>query len=240
MTQIGEGVAVTTITVDADKCPFCGKDEHDFPEKKKVDISKIKSIPAALNCGNLSPMQEKGKYGRARHHMIPAHQCYTKLQRIAEMGEAVGYDINNEKNGIPLPTVWNKYKINGKRINFGKLNEDQKNHIRNNAMRETGAQWHVGNHHYEIPEMEDTTDGMSDEGELDHYPYDIVVLKKLRKTADKARSKNLCETNDQDKVKLDLDKLCKEIKTKLNKFKDNPSSSHPYYVSKWAMSFKND
>jgi len=238
MTQLGEGIAITTIAVDANKCPFCDRDEHDFPEKKKVDVSQIKSKPASLGCGDLSPKQEKGKYGRARHHMIPAHQCYTKVLRIARRGEAVGYDINNKKNGIPLPTVWNEYEVNGENVNFGDLPETEKDKIRNSVMRETGAQWHVGNHHYETPEMEDATDGMSDEGELDHQPYDIVVLKKLRKIADKARSKKLCDTDEQDKVTLDLDKLCKEIETKLNKFKSNPSSSKQYFVSKWAMAFK--
>lgn len=170
--------------------------------------------------------------------MIPAKQCYTKLHRIAAMGQSVGYNINGEQNGIPLPTVWNKYKVNGKSVNFGKIDdENEKDKIRFAAMKATGAQWHVGNHHYDMPEAEDKTDDMTDEGELDHLPYDEVVLKELLKIADKAVSKHLCEDDEQDKIKEKLDALCKKIETKLNNFNKNPKTSFPYYVSKWALKF---
>ena len=240
MSQIGELVEKANEEFGKDKCPFCNQNEHPWPKKKKVDINKIRSKPRSLGCGNLSPKQSRGKYGRARHHMIPVHQCYTKLHRIAAMGQSVGYNINGKQNGIPLPTVWNKYKISGKSelVNFGEIKEeDKKNKIRWTAMKKTGAQWHVGNHHYDMPDKEEQTEDMDDEGELDHEPYDSVVLRKLLKIADKAVSAHLCETNNQDKIKKALDGLCKEIKDGLNAFKDNPDNSKPYYVSKVALDY---
>lgn len=237
--EIGEAVHVSNVTMEADKCVFCGEKEHDFPEKKKVDISKIKSKPKNLGCGDLSPKQEKGKYGRARHHMIPVHQCYTKLNRIVQMAESVSYDINGKQNGIPLPTCWNPYKVNGKNINFGKIEDEEiKNGIRNAAMRDTGAQWHVGNHHYDIPEKEDTTEDMEDEGDLDHQPYDEAVLWALLAIADKFGTPSICEEDKQEKIKDYLDKLYSDIKKKLNNFASNPSKSYPYYVSLYAMKFE--
>jgi len=242
MTEIGEKVNQANIKFEKGTCPFCNKPEHPWegPKKKKVDISKIKSKPKKLGCGSLKPKESEGKYGRARHHMIPVHQCYTRLWRIAEMGESVGYDINGKQNGIPLPTVWNKYNVDGVSVNFGDIKDEaKKNEIRWAAMKATGAQWHVGNHHYDVPEKEDTTEDMDDEGELNHQPYDSVVLRKLLKIADKVVSKNFCETEDQDKVKLLLDELCKQIKKNLNAFGDNPKNSYPYYVSRVALDYEN-
>jgi hypothetical protein len=240
--EIGEKIAKANELFGEDKCPFCNKAEHPFPDKKKIDISKIKSKPASLGCGDLSPKQAPGKYGRAKHHLIPAHQCYTRLHRIAAMGQSVGYDINGKQNGIPLPTVWNRYVVNGESVKFGDLDDSdpEKNEIRNRAMKATGAQWHVGNHHYDIPELEDSTEDMGDEGELDHKPYDEVVLQKLLDIADKLVSHNLCETDEQDKVKEFLDKLCKEIHKSLTDFENGTEKSFPYYVSKWAMAYKNN
>lgn len=76
-----------------------------------------------------------------------------------------------------------------------------------------------------------------DEGELDHLPYDEVVLWELLGIADMTVAAHLCEADDQSKVKEALDELCKEIKSKLNAFKDNPSSSHPYYVSRSSLEY---
>ena len=237
--DIGEVVHVSNITLGPDQCPFCGNAEHDFPEKQDVDISKVKSKPKSLGCGCLTPKEKCGKYGRARHHMIPVHQCYTRLKRIVTMAESVKYDINGKQNGIPLPTCSNPYTVNGKEINFGKIEDQEvKNEIRNAAMRETGAQWHVGNHHYDIPEKEDTTDGMEDEGELDHQPYDIVVLRDLLRIADQFGVPSICEEEKQDSIKELLDELCDEISSKLNAFADDPSKSYPYYVSLYAMNFE--
>jgi hypothetical protein len=86
--------------------------------------------------------------------------------------------------------------------------------------------------------MEDTTEDMGDEGELDHQPYDEVVLWELIDIADQAVSDNLCESDEQDSIKGQLDELCEEINTCLINFKNSPKKSHPYYVSKWAMAYK--
>jgi len=232
MTEIGEKVDQANIKLEKGTCPFCNKAEHPWPEKKKVDISKIKSSPKKLGDDSLAPEESEGKYGRARHHMVPVHQCYTRLRRIAEMGQSAGYDINGKQNGIPLPTVWNKYNVDGISVNFGDIKDEaKKNEIRTAAMNETGAQWHVGNHHYDIPEKEDATENMEDEGELDHKPYDSAVLRELLKISDRVVSANLCDTEEQDKIKPLLDGLCDEIRERLDAFKDNPKNSFPYYVS---------
>ena len=157
------------------------------------------------------------------------------------MGQSVGYDINGMQNGIPLPTVWNKYNVDGIMLNFGEIkDENKKNEIRSSAMSVTGSQWHVGNHHFDDPQNEDSTEEMDDEGDLDHHPYDEVILWKLIGIADNAVTAGLCKTQDQTEIKNDLDELCKEIRDCLNDFKNGSEKSYPYYVSEWAMKFKKD
>jgi len=238
MTEIAELVAAPTVQLSSDKCPFCNKSPHDYPAKTKdPDLDTIVSKPAQLKCKTISG-GGPGKYSTAKHHMIPAIQCFKQVRRLAAMALSVGWDVNDPKNGIPLPTVRNQYTRNdGTQENFGRLTHDEKEMIRNGVMQQLGKQWHVGNHHYEIPSTaESTTEEMSDEGSLDHEPYDIVVVRRLLEILSELFDENLCEDDNQEEVKSELDDLCQEIKDKLNAFKE-PKSSYPFYVSRAALQF---
>lgn len=59
MTDIGEAVQESNDNFGKNKCPFCNKDEHPWPEKKPIDISKIKSTPSTLKCDDLDPEQKQ-------------------------------------------------------------------------------------------------------------------------------------------------------------------------------------
>jgi hypothetical protein len=242
--ELGELAAAAPMFLEdsPDKCPFCGKplkgEPHTKDEvEKDTDPDKIKSEPRKLNCKDLSPKQIKGKYGRARHHIIPAIQCFKMVVRVARMALQVDYEINNKKNGIPLPTVWNPYKINGSSYKFGDLSEPQKNQICNTVMYELGAQWHVGNHAYSIDESE--TEDMNDEGEIDHQPYDVEVIKCLIRLGLEIEEAKFCENKkDKNAIKELLDELSDEIiRDKLNAFKAIPSNSAPFFVSAAALKY---
>ena len=172
------------------------------------------------------------------------------------MALSAGYDINDPSNGIPLPTVKNQYRLNKNdgsypvenrqdatsAKNFGKLDDDEKITIRNHWMETLGAQWHVGNHHYEVNgENEEDPEGMSDEGAIDHAPYDIEVVKALIKEGRKLIKFNLCKTDEDhsETIKNIMNAISKDIKTKLNRFKNNPKDSYPFYVSIAALNFAN-
>lgn len=242
--EVGElaHVAPAFMEDSSDKCPFCGKSMKGKPHTEKeaekdTDPEKIKSKPGSLGCGHLSPKEKRGRYGRARHHIIPAIQCFKRIPRVARMALLVDYDINNKKNGIPLPTVWNPYTVGGASMKFGELSGAQKDEIRDDVMQELGAQWHVGNHAYKIKESE--TEDMDDEGKIDHQPYDIEVIKCLIKLGLKVEQAKICEKNkDKNKIKDYLDKLSDvTIRTKLNNFKKAPPSSKPFYVSAAALKY---
>ncbi len=239
--EVGELVAAPNKSFDKEKCPFCGDPPHDFLGKDdEADIEKIKSDPSQLDCPDLVPKQHRGAYGRARHHLIPAIQCFKQLRQLATMAISVGYDINDPPNGISLPTVWNKYDINEKKQQkFGDLEGFEKDQIRYKVMNDLGLQWHVGNHHYNIPIDEDSTENMSDEGSLDHQSYDIVVVEKLLEIHDTATKASLCEKKKQKNIKYRLEKLSVEIEEKLKAF-SNPKDSDPYFVSYAALKFSKD
>lgn len=245
MTEIAEMVAAPNLAFSEDKCPFCNKDPNADPhdsQPEEVDIDKIKSIPS--NLGDLSIGQKQGDFGRARHHLIPAIQCFKQVRRLAKMALLAGYDINNTNNGIGLPTVWNMYEVDGydEPQNFGDLKEhpiNEKEIIRNKVMKKKGLQWHVGNHHYTVPKDECRTENMSDEGSLDHDPYDVVVVRELLRIMNSLRKADLCDDGNQDKVVSELDELCKKIRAKLKAFKV-PKKSKPYFVSQAALKFMMD
>jgi hypothetical protein len=249
MSEVGELVGAPMVEVQKDECPFCGKSPHDSKWENKKPNMKVVSRPKNLGDLPLTPPKKKGCYGRARHHIIPAIQCFAMLPRLVAMASMVNYNINAKENGIGLPTVWNPYKLsNGTPVKFGDLKKDdpEKKRIQYDAMRTTKAQWHVGNHHWKPdkgPEGECGTEDMADEGKIDHGSYDMEVIKRLFDFMCNVLAAELCEDpeDNSEEVKKRLEEISNvEIRGKLNNFKTNPSESKPFFVSLPAYNFAKD
>lgn len=241
MTQIGEAVAMAAAT--SDECIYCGKKENheNKTKKKEPDLKSVKSLPASLGCAH--PMLVSaipGKYTKANHHIIPVKQCFIKVKRLAQIALSVNYNINSSTNGIALPTVCNPYSYKGKTQNFGMFKPSSvKDEIAMSMMKETGMQWHVGHHAYKINET--ASSDASDEGEINHLPYDKEVQKMLIDICIEFYEKEFCQTDEDeaDNIKAQLDDICVTIKSKLDAFKSAPKSSTPFYVSKVALRYAN-
>jgi hypothetical protein len=248
MTQLGELLKVS-VALDKqvkDKCPFCGKAPHEFGSDKPEKLSDdVKSRPKALGCAEFA----KGKsadiyrYTTAAHHLICAIQCYAQVKTLVRMGNLVGYDINCAQNGLPLPTVFNKYH----RKNFGQLSDEKisggfsdQDKIAYGVMDRTRAQWHVGHHAFEVTiEEYDETEGGEDAEYAHVTSYDCEVIKVLLRIAKLSINTDLCEEkkNDDD-FKQTMNDLSKEIASQLAKFDSpNPYASTPLFVSDRAVQY---
>jgi hypothetical protein len=257
MTEVKELVATMNARFKEEKCPFCqkkpvGHETGSNPDKKKP--KKIVSKPSSLKCDPVSG-GGVGKHTTAQHHLICAIQCFAKVRRLAAMATIIGYDINAPRNGLGLPTVKNQYdakvtdKRTGKRkrtkMNYGKLQDDEKRVIANRVMRLTKAQWHVGDHDTELqlPDDYDTEEGGEDSEYMHFFSYDGAVIERLYKIALAWIKFDVCKEEDdkRDDLKAELDKLSDDIKAKLKQFKArNPWGSLPYFVSDRAYRYALD
>lgn len=238
MTEILE--AATMVAASQDECIYCGKKEkHENKTKKnEPDLSTVKSLPDNLKCSHLKlEAAIPGKYTKANHHIIPVKQCFLKVKKLAQIALSVSYDINSPTNGIALPTVCNMYNSHGKIQNFGQFSSAVKDEIAMNMMQETGMQWHVGHHAYELNET--ASSDAPDEGEINHLPYDKEVQRLLVGICIDFYRNEYCQTekDESEKIKAQLDEICKAIRTKLDSFAADPKNSTPFYVSKVASKY---
>ncbi|WP_224372324.1 AHH domain-containing protein [Hyalangium versicolor] len=232
--ELNERVNAQMLESSPDTCPFCNKARHELAWEEKGDPDqKIVSRPSSLNCPDL-PGSAPGAYGRARHHIVPAIQCFAVVKRFARMALLVGYNINDPKNGISLPTVKNPYQYNGRQLNYGDLPPNVQEDIANKAMKTTGGQWHVGHHEWKY------IDELEDEGEIPHEPYNKAVIQRLIDEAQILERAGLCEEKDdpKDKVRTIMENISNvEIRDKLKAFAEQPTKSAPYYVSYLALKY---
>ena len=245
MTDIGEKVSIANETDEADKCPFCGKADCDgFKERKKQVTTKVISKPKQLNCGTVSGGGE-GKWTTAFHHIICAKQCYAKLKPLVRMGTMFEYDINDQKNGVGLPTLKNKYdgKIwgseadKGTKKKYGELDDRQKQKVADYVIENTKKQWHVGHHSFERLDSWDVEESAREDGMLHENTYDNSVLQMLYEIYEAIHEfgLNLCEDPEDrtDEFKQVMDDLSQEIKSDIEKFSTSePWKSNPFFVSK--------
>lgn len=259
--EVGEGVAVPPVdVVDEDKCPFCNKEPVGHATKKPEDVNdEVKSVPSALKCDASSWRGASGAhrssgdrpYTLAQHHLISAIQCYAQVRRLVRMGNMVGYDINNPKNGIGLPTThWRlKYPQGGEKVKYGDLSDDGKQSVAFALMRELGAQWHVGHHAFDVSVSQAALDSWQEKGadELDQddvpheVSYDALIIGRLLQLL-KSFPEEMCTDEDRDsKFKSGMDELSEDIKSHLSKFNGSdgakPGDSSPLFVSMQAYRF---
>jgi len=227
-------------TAASDKCPFCGNDPHGFGKNEDAKPSlEVKSIPSSLGCAEISG-GGPGRYTTAAHHLICAIQCYKQVRRLVRMGSLVGYDINSSPNGMPLPTVCNKYRNNT--VNYSKLGEEvdedglsEKDRVAFAMMDATRAQWHVGSHSFEIKiEDYDTTEGGDSQEYLHTTSYDNEVIRLLLEIVTDFGRDELCakDKDNRDTFINTMNDISDSIKTKLKEFEQsNPIASSPLFVS---------
>ena len=239
----------TPATDDKTKCPFCGKDLHDFEKKEKDQKTKVKSKPSSLGCGK--PYRGgAGTWTTAAHHLICAKQCYARLVPLVRMASMAGYDINASPNGLALPTLKNKYDgerwsddtaDKGKKEKYGDLKDPQKQRVANWAMDQTKAQWHVGHHSFE-QQIDWDIEEFGEDDEMPHgTSYDNQVLEELYEIFNTFKEEPLfCEEpkDSGSDIKKALDDLSKEIKEAIEQFKaGKPRKSFPYFVSQRAVKY---
>ena len=197
MTELIEGVMLALPVMGKDKCPICEKAPHPkrTTQDKKDGKGCLKSIPANLGCAALPPLPDLPNYATAAHHLIPANQCLKSFQRLSQMCDCVGYDVNNAANGLPLPTCGqqslNRYRTAaGGTAKYGNLDLADKKNAAFVIMQGLNRQWHVGHHDWAL-DLE--TDGAA------HVEnYDKRVKVKLRDLEKDIRSEgdSICEPPD--------------------------------------------
>jgi hypothetical protein len=244
-------VANTSDAAKDDKCPFCHKKPIGHATKKPKEVNdKVTSVPSDLGCTIDRGTIDDLPYTTAQHHLISAMQCYARIRRLVRMGNMVGYDINNPTNGIGLPTTHHtlKYPKGTKKVKYGDLDEPEgKRDVAFRLMKALGAQWHVGHHAFDVAvnkkDVDSWDEGGPDEQDTDDLPhetsYDVRMISKLFNLL-KSIPKDLCEEpKKDDKFKSQMDKISKQIRTKLEKFKkgSNPAHSSPLFVSLRAYEY---
>lgn len=238
--QVGERAEalIDYFAVDADGCPFCFMPRHDSPTVGDASDIPVVSLPAEIGCEPI-PGAGAGRYATARHHLVPALQCYAKVPQLVRMGDAVSFDINHPGNGMALPTVAGPYLLDGAQKGFGELPESRRVLIARYWMRELASQWHDGDGHLDRPLEERDPAGMEDEGSLDHPGYDQVVIARLMREMAQLATARPCQ-DDQDRSAEIRERLQAisdvEIRGKLSAFAE-PRASHPFFVSRYAWAF---
>ncbi len=233
MTEVGEGVALPEVTPD--KCPICEKAPH--PDRTTTDKKEgrgcLDSKPKNLGCSQIIQDPLLPNYATAAHHIIPAIQCLKRFPRLSQMCESVGYDVNNSKNGMPLPTCGqrslNSYQnSSGGHVKFGRLVDEDKDDVAYLIMEGLDMQWHVGHHDWKIDYETD--------GEIHPENYDKLVKTKLRDLEKDAQrgGDSICEPPDESEsgsaLISEMNALSAEIEAQVKAWSS-------YFVSARACTF---
>lgn len=242
MSNVGES-SFGLPAVGDDKCPICNRKKHKTTKDKEENKGQLESIPENLECETIPQHPDIAYYATAAHHIIPVNQCLAKFHRLRQMAEAVGYNVNNKKNGLSLPTVGqqneNNYYLN--KLQYGELELEDKKEVAFEVMEYVdslkpkitfGAQWHPSHHNWSF----DTVKKLSfDTDDIPHNDtnYEEKVNRRLKDIeANLVEDKSKCKRDangerGRDVIKK-LDNLSTQISYKIRRWKT-------YYVS--AMSY---
>lgn len=218
-------------------CELAETDESINAAQLKNNIGRDEFDLYAMECGNIATTLFKFKkdefntYSVAHHHIIPANQCFKQYPEIVKLGNYYGYDINNAKNGICLPTMNQGY--DGQDL-------DLKLEIAFEAMEKLGKQWHKGPHGYSS--LTYKINQAIDELFIDCEPikdYKTSVDEYLEQFRGRLESENKCRAENYEKAKTEfcaaMDHISGKIANKLRKFETEPKKSHSFFVSKIAL-----
>ena len=190
----------------------------------------------------------EGGWRIAAHHMISGNQVLMMKDAqgnllygdIVKLANYFGYDINNAKNCIMLPTNEN---------NFGQREPLTKIANAYEVMWLMGRQWHVGGHEYNLSKdiLENLKDYYTKNPDQYPTPGDPLFFKNyktaMKEEMDKIQSgirdqcwKKNYERKRQKFIAL-LDKVSGNVEEKLTAFENNPRKSFPFFVSKVAVEY---
>jgi hypothetical protein len=224
--QVGETAEalIDLFASDGELCPCCWRAKHPSATLREAP-AVIESHPDQLGLDDL-PSVGDGRHGTARHHLIPPTQAWARVERLARIGAAVGFDINHPGNGIALPCPAAAYRDGDRSVPFDALAEDQRARIARFWMRELGLPWH------------DAADA-PDEGALDHPGYDQAVIARLVRELALITLAAPCrdEVDRSQELRWRLEAISDEIRAKLTAFAQDPRASAPFVVSVAAAAF---
>lgn len=160
MTEIGEGIAVTTVRLSEHKCVFCGKAEHDNKKKDEVKPTKWKRTSNFEGVGGNFAGQKKALYPNNEsppnstyrsegHHCLAFSAFITGAKKNARDRFAAlnhylkekGYDPSNKNNCIDLPGR----KVQGDDDEHAQFKEFEKSVLAGKPL-----QMHIGGHSKEF------------------------------------------------------------------------------------------
>jgi hypothetical protein len=223
MTQIGEAAEALPdfFAGDGELCPCCLRPRHPSATLREAPAT-IESRPDRLGIDDL-PGSGDGRYTTARHHLVPAKPCWARVDRLARIGAAVGFDINHAGNGEALPAPAASYRGDEGATSFDRLDRLQQARVARFWMRELGRQWH---------DQADT----ADESPLDHPGYDQAVIARLVRELALLTMAAPCraEADRSEEIRARLEAISGEIRAKLDAFASDPRASAPFFVSSAA------
>jgi hypothetical protein len=180
------------------------------------------------NINASSPVQYK-MYSIAHHHIVPVNQCFKTFEEIVKLANYYNYNINRAENGICLPTMNEGYDKNIFNL---------KKEVAFYAMEKIGKQWHKGGHKYSCDKIREDVDKVLQKPFIN---YQQAVCDELRKFTNKLLETPKCRADNYEEQAIEfeiaMNHICERIEKKLQKFKETPKKSYPYYVSKLAFYF---
>lgn len=235
---------------------FCAKPELDNNSaelKRQFERDRFQEYSDYINVHN----RLRGEYpeygwGYEGHHIISGNQVFMaresngdlKYGHLLKLAYMCGYDINNAKNCILLPSMARREGP------WGCLDEYVKEAKAFDVMDIMKKQWHLGGHAYSISKdslkyYKPTEEQLLSSEINEYFPnYATSVKAKLTKIND-IYSRSLCwkERNSREfryKFIKRLNAISEEIEQALLSFEKKPKNSFPYFVSKQSVDYAYD
>lgn len=197
-----------------------------------------------------SKIGDKFECKPAYHHIISGNQCLNKNKFLVTLANFYGYDVNNSKNAVILPTISKKDK---------NVSNEEWTRAKYDVIRETGSQLHLGNHAYGSNfDFESGSEYMRDDvAELKDFiyndetkkiaDYQSVVDSHLERIAynhknvlkDSCRMSVSPEQKEAEKKAFFelMDNLSADIKESILDYPTSEAYTENFYVSNFAMAY---
>lgn len=180
----------------------------------------------------------------AAHHLISGDQVFSKLPELVTIANQCGYDINNARNCVILPT---NYDAKPLALRQAADSEDDTVETGNrvsawDAMSLSRMQWH-GSHHVYMKSLNTLNDIDLIKSRIKFFTkkeparelkdYAALLFEEMEKVRSYFNNRPVCGAAFVSR----LDNICAKIRAKLADFADGYHKSYPWYVSREAFSF---
>lgn len=219
--------------------------ESDSPDS--IPLKKTKAHKVYLESHNIAPQNPNQGWRYAAHHLISGNQVFAHFTDLALIANQCGYDINNARNCIMLPTNETGFGTRPSSFRTEKSSED--NNIETgkkisawDTMSLARMQWHVGGHSY-MKTMYKSNDieliksrikfFTKTEPDKELRDYAALLTEELSRISAFFNNKPVCGAAFVER----LDNICAKIRTKLAAFAMGYHKSFPWYVSRESFAF---